>query len=530
MRKKKFKLWQVVHTVLAGLVLMGLAGCDQEVKPSNEAHTLLQRIGAFMETPRSDDVKKLFAGYTSLATGLADATPSRRTSYLQDAYTRERESKGVENVPAPIWGAMNGTANAGLLKSYFAAVPDSPWNPKNLREATTIAVEPWGWLARSKGSAPLWLTFAKPTKIQGAELRLVAVSTTEQEARQAGDGFAAWQQRLHEQFEKEIKEEKERTAKAAEEEKLREVKAQCAYNVREIYLKQLVLSDASVEMVEENDDLYARVRFKIKNASTSPMSQAGFALIIYNDEGNSTIINKYTSSDTLAPGIAYWRTLDMRSYGEVMAAQAVKDEGYTVELLPLSFKGGDSPMPDNETIMAALQQKDGGWIYKDQPVSAEVSPRILEKYRSTASFWDVEKNKGKLTKIQEKARNDAATLLAGVRLSGRVLPQLDNGRVLMDVSVTNGTDKTLEGLEMKMDFTEDGAVVDGLTADSWQKIAPGQTTVVRFNSSEAWLKRLHPALLSNKAGMTITLKEARFGGKRIDADGQALLPRVFRNN
>lgn len=526
MRKNAFKRWKGMYVALA-LVLLVSAGCNKE---PNEADALLQHMGTLLENPQPEDAKKLFAGYISLATGLANAVPSRRVSYLKDAYTQERRAKGFENVPAPVWGAMQGQASAALLKSYFTAASDSPWNPKNLREASTTAVEPWGWIAHSKGSSSLWLTFCRPAVMKEAALRLVAVSSSEQEARQAGDGFAAWQQRLKEQAEKEIKEAEERKVKEAEEEQLRKVKMQCFYNMREKALQQLEMTDVSVTMVEEYSSYLARVRFKVRNASSAIMRKVSFAVIIRNTENRPVIISSFSSRDEYPAGEAYWRTVDLRDLKEVLAARQVLHGGYSISVEPVDFEGGLNTVPTEGYALKYLNLKDGKWTCWLEEVSPEVDPRILEKFQSPPEAWLAEKEKqaSQLQEIRKQAQEEAATLLAGLSASLRVVPALDKGRMSIDIIVTNNTTRTVDGMVLLLSTSEQEAIVDERNASSNDKIAPGTSKTLKFSVSDAELIRLHPQIIAGGAAMKVRLKKVRLDGKYIDADGGELLPRLFR--
>lgn len=529
MEERKHTRWRGCGAVLL-LAILTVTGCDKEPGP---ADAFMQRMAAYVDNPKPEEAKQLFNPYLSCMDGLPRTREPFRASALKEPYIMRMMQQGKDpqsaGIPAVIYGAMRGTAPANVIKSYLSAIGTSPWNPKNLREASTAAVEPWGWIARSSdGGEDVWFTLIKTEKPAPADIQLAAVSRTEKEARQNGADYATWREHQREQDAKIQKENDEMQAQREQADKLNAIKEKCLYNVRELYLNQVVFSDASLEMVEENDDLYAMVRFKVKNASSSPVSRLEFALIIYNDDGQPVVRNQYTIRDTLAPQMAYWRTIDLRSLHEVLAARSVRDENFTVELVPRTFAGGERPIPDDETIMAALQQDGNGWTYQGQPVSVEVSPRILEKYQPLPSLWEGEKISVQLKEIQEKARKEATELLAGVRVSGVVAPKLERNNVLFDITVTNTTDKTLDGLKLSLDFTEDGAIVDEETAVMRFKIAPGQSKTQRFGFSSAWLLRLHPALMSGKAEMKVSLTEGYLDGKRVDRDGKTFLPRVFR--
>lgn len=518
MRKNEFKRWQGMYVALA-LVLLVSTGCNKE---PNEAEALLRSMGAFLENPRPSDTATLFGEYITLATGNANAVPSIRSVYLKDAYTKTMQAKGFENVPAPVWAA--------LLKSYFAAASDSPWNPKNLREASTTVVEPWGWIARSKGSSPLWLTLCRPAVIEGGALRLVAISASEQEARKAGADYTAWQLRLKEQVEKEVKEAEERKAREVEEEKLRKVKLQCFYNMREKALQQLEMTDVSVTMVEEYSSYFARIRFKVRNASSAIMRKVNFAVIIRNAENRPVIISSFSSRDEYPGGEAYWRTVDLRNLEEVLAAKQVLQGGYSISVESLDFEGGANTVPTEQYALDKLKLKDGKWACWLEEVSPEVNPRILEKFQNPPEAWQAEKEKqaSQLREIRKQAQEEAATLLAGVSASLRVAPNLENGRMSIDIIVTNSTARTVDGMDLLLSTSEQEAIVDERNASSSDKIASGTSKTLRFSVSDAELIRLHPQIIAGGAAMKVRLQKVRMDGKYIDATGGELLPRLFR--
>lgn len=133
-----------------------------------------------------------------------------------------------------------------------------------------------------------------------------------------------------------------------------------------------------------------------------------------------------------------------------------------------------------------------------------------------------------MREIRKQAQEEAATLLAGVSASLRVAPNLENGRMSIDIIVTNSTARTVDGMDLLLSTSEQEAIVDERNASSSDKIASGTSKTLRFSVSDAELIRLHPQIIAGSAAIKVRLQKMRLDGKYIDADGGELLPRLFR--
>jgi hypothetical protein len=302
------------------------------------AEAYMQRMAAYFENPMEKEDNRIFAAYL----------------HFPEQLTRPDDAA---HVPQIILAAMRDATYASVLKVFFANTPGTAWQPERLRSASKTPVEPWGWIAQSKGSAgSIWFTLYKTGKQSPNEIALVSVSGSEQAARAVGAQYAEWREKVSK-----VAAEKRRSQEEAE--RLAPLKKNCFYNIIEKRLAEIVMSDSTMTVEEGTyGDIQAKARFKVSNNSPADISNLDFAVIINNEQGVPVYVGKYGDREKYLSGKAYWLNISLSDRFEVLAAQEVVAGRYSLIFLPLHFRSF-TPLPTESEVMSRLVHEDGRWTY-----------------------------------------------------------------------------------------------------------------------------------------------------------------------
>ncbi|QTO41179.1 hypothetical protein [Desulfovibrio desulfuricans] len=484
----------LTHVAISiGLLLLAfMSGCIEGGDPSPQ----MKQLAIFFETPTYDIGKEIaFSENLQAATG----------------------TNGHVEIPLAIKSAFKRQANADLLKAYFGTIQDSPWNPIAISQGTIVAQEPWGIVARSKGKdSSLWFVFFNLKNSTSAKQILVSVCSSKETATSAGAFWAA----------EEEKRENLRIAKEIENKK-REIVSNCAKNVIEQYLSQVEISDITMNINQDRDNVSADIRFKLSNATPLPLSGVKYVLIIRNENGQPVLKKTYNSRKPYASGESYWQEISLNERDDILTSQNVATGKYTLQISTLSFEGGG--LPDLSSIEGKISLESGECKYQGKTISQIVNPSTKDKHSPNVQNVDeVARRNAKLQEMQDSARTQAVNLLNTVHLSCKVESKPESRGAIIEVTLNNGTEKTISAARFNLTFSESGAIANESTASINDKVEPGQSKTVKFLVNDPWMERLLPELLDGRGSVVPKIKEITIDGKHIDSTGRSLLPYVYR--